>query len=265
MTIDRNARILSVASWGDYHLFTIASPAVGGGARPGQFVMVKVSSGFSPLLRRPLSIHSAGPAGIELFFKIAGPGTEILAGKKAGEAIDILGPLGNGFTVPVGVPGKKAFLVGGGRGIAPLYFLGRELRAAGTGVTVLYGGRCQVDIPLRDRFEAAGFPLHCSTDDGSYGFEGLVTELLARELGRSKPDLLYVCGPDPMMKAAALTARAAGIPAEFSLESMMGCGIGACWGCVHRIKEDTGDGWVKICEEGPVFPGDRIVWTDGGP
>jgi dihydroorotate dehydrogenase electron transfer subunit len=265
MTIDRNARILKVDSWGDYYLFTIESPAVGGGARPGQFVMVKVSSSPFPLLRRPLSIHSAGPVGIELFFKIAGPGTAILAGKKAGDAVDILGPLGNGFTVPADLHGKKTFLVGGGRGIAPLYFLGLELKAAGAGVTVFYGGRCQVDIPLRDRFGVAGLPLHCSTDDGSYGFEGLVTELLGRELGRSRPDLLYVCGPDPMMKAAALTARAAGIPAEFSLESMMGCGIGACWGCVHRIREDTGDGWVKICEDGPVFPGDRIVWTDGGP
>ncbi|MGZ4887102.1 MAG: dihydroorotate dehydrogenase electron transfer subunit [Candidatus Aminicenantales bacterium] len=262
MTIDRNARILNVASWGDYHLLTIESPAVGGGARPGQFVMVKVSNSLFPLLRRPLSIHSASPVGIELFFKIAGPGTEILAGKKVGDAIDILGPLGNGFTVPADLHGKKAFLVGGGRGIAPLYFLGLELKAAGAGVSVFYGGRCQVDIPLRDKFEVEGLPLHCSTDDGSYGFEGLVTELLGRELGRSRPDLLYVCGPDPMMKAAAQTALAAGIPAEFSLESIMGCGIGACWGCVHRIREDTGDGWVKICEEGPVFPGDRIVWTD---
>ena len=263
MTIDRNAQILNVDRWGDYFLFTIESPAVGSGARPGQFVMVKVSSSLFPLLRRPLSIHSAGPVGIELFFKIAGPGTEILAGKKAGDAIDILGPLGRGFTVSAGLRGKKAFLVGGGRGIAPLYFLGLELKAAGAEVAVLYGGRCQVDIPLRHKFEVAGLPLHCSTDDGSCGFEGLVTDLLARELGRSRPDLLYVCGPDPMMKAAALTARRAGIPAEFSLESMMGCGIGACWGCVHRIKDESGDAWVKICEEGPVFPGDRIVWTDG--
>jgi len=262
MTIDRNARILSVESWGDYYLFTIESPAVGGEARPGQFVMVKVSSSPFPLLRRPLSIHSAGPVGIELFFKIAGPGTEILAGKKAGDPIDILGPLGKGFTVPASLDGKKAFLVGGGRGIAPLYFLGRELKAAGAEVTVLYGGRCQRDIPLRHKFEVAQLPLLCSTDDGSFGFEGMVTELLGRELGRSPADLLYVCGPDPMMKATAQTVRAAGIPAEFSLESMMGCGIGACWGCVHRIRDGSGDGWVKICEEGPVFPGDRIVWTD---
>jgi dihydroorotate dehydrogenase electron transfer subunit len=262
MTIDRNARILDVESWGDYYRFAIESPAVGGEARPGQFVMVKVAASPFPLLRRPLSIHNAGAAGFELFFKIAGPGTEILARKRTGDAVDILGPLGKGFTVSTGPKAKKAFLIGGGRGIAPLYFLGRELKAAGAGVTVFYGGRCQADIPLRQRFEAAGLPLLCSTDDGSFGFEGFVTELFSRELDKSQADILYVCGPDPMMKAAARTAAAAGIPAEFSLESMMGCGIGACWGCVHRIKSENGDGWVKICEEGPVFPGDRIVWAE---
>jgi dihydroorotate dehydrogenase electron transfer subunit len=262
MTIDRNARILDVESWGDYYRFAIESPAVGGEARPGQFVMVKVADSPFPLLRRPLSIHNAGPTGFELFFKIAGPGTEILARKGPGDAVDILGPLGKGFTVSAGLKGKKTFLIGGGRGIAPLYFLGRELKAAGAGVTVFYGGRCQEDIPLRQRFEAAGLPLLCSTDDGSFGFKGFVTELLGRELDRSQADVLYVCGPDPMMNAAARTARAAGIPAEFSLESMMGCGIGACWGCVHRIRSEDGDGWVKICEEGPVFPGDRIVWAE---
>ena len=125
---------------------------------------------------------------------------------------------------------------------------------------VLYGGRCLADIPLRDRFEAAGIDFLCSTDDGSFGFAGLVTELAALELEKDKPALIYACGPDPMMKALAAVAARHGIPAEFSLESTMGCGIGACWGCVHRIKTEDGDGWVKICEEGPVFPGERILW-----
>ena len=120
----------------------------------------------------------------------------------------------------------------------------------------------EADWSHKDYLLAAGLPLLCSTDDGSFGFKGFVTELLGRELDRSQADVLYVCGPDPMMNAAARTARAAGIPAEFSLESMMGCGIGACWGCVHRIRSEDGDGWVKICEEGPVFPGDRIVWAE---
>jgi dihydroorotate dehydrogenase electron transfer subunit len=262
MTIDRKARIKEVKNWGDYYLLTIDSPAIGGVARPGQFVMVKVADTPFPLLRRPLSVHDAGPSGIGLFFKTAGLGTEILARKKAGDTLDILGPLGKGYTVLPDFKGKRTHLVGGGRGIAPLFFLGRELRALGARVTVFYGGRSQTDIPLREKFEAAGLPLFCSTDDGSFGFEGLVTELLGRELNGSPADILYVCGPAAMMKAAAEMARDRGIPGEFSLESIMGCGIGACWGCVHRVRNGNGDGWVKICEEGPVFAGDRIVWTD---
>jgi dihydroorotate dehydrogenase electron transfer subunit len=262
MPIDRSARIRDVRSWGDYFLLTIDSPAVGREARPGQFVMVKVADTPFPLLRRPLSIHNAGQSGIELFFKIAGFGTGILAAKRPGDPLDVLGPLGKGFTVSEGARGKNAFLVGGGRGIAPLYFLGRELKAMGARVTVFYGGRRHLDIPMKDKLEAAGLRLLCSTDDGSFGFRGLVTELLCRELDRTPADILFACGPDPMMRAAAGMARDRRIPAEFSLESLMGCGIGACWGCVRRIRDAGGEGWVKICEEGPVFPGDRIVWTD---
>jgi dihydroorotate dehydrogenase electron transfer subunit len=262
MTIDRSARIRDVRSWGDHYLLTIDSPAVGREARPGQFVMVKVTDTPFPLLRRPLSICDAGPAGIELFFKTAGLGTKLLARKKPGDSIDLLGPLGKGFTVSPDLKEKKVYLVGGGRGIAPLYFLGRELKALEARVTVFYGGRRLQDLPLTDKLEAAGLRLLCSTDDGSFGFGGLVTELLAQELDKSRADFLYVCGPDAMMKAVAGMARDKRIPSEFSLESMMGCGIGACWGCVHRVRNGAGDGWVKICEEGPVFPGDRIVWQD---
>lgn len=260
MTIERDARLREVQNWGDFFRFVIDAPALGAGAKPGQFVMVKVSEGVFPLLRRPLGIHNADPGGIELFFKVAGQGTELLARKKPGDRLDIIGPLGKGFTMGAAPHGKHAFLVGGGRGIAPLFFLARELAAAGARPVVFYGGRTAADIPLRERFEKAGFELLTSTDDGSFGFAGFVTELVGRELAKEKPAVVYACGPDPMMKAlAAITARH-GVPAEFSLESVMGCGIGACWGCVHRIRTEAGDGWVKICEEGPVFPGERVIW-----
>ena len=260
MPIERNARLREVQRWGDFFRFAIDAPDVGREARPGQFVMVKAAEGTAPLLRRPLGIHAADGGGIELFFKIAGRGTEILSGKRPGEPLDLIGPLGRGFTIPAAAVGTTALLVGGGRGIAPLYFLARELAAAGARPVVLYGGRCLADIPLRERFEQAGLEYHCSTDDGSFGFPGFVTELARREIARDKPAIVYACGPDPMMKAlAAITARH-GVPAEFSLEAVMGCGIGACWGCVHRIRTEGGEGWVKICEEGPVFPGERIQW-----
>jgi dihydroorotate dehydrogenase electron transfer subunit len=260
MTIQRDARLREVQRWGDFFRFTIEAPAMGKEARPGQFVMVKVSEGTFPLLRRPLGIHDADKDGIGLFFKVAGPGTEILSRKKPGDRLDIIGPLGKGFTVSAAARGKTAFLVGGGRGIAPLYFLAKELAAAGIRPLVFYGGRCLADIPLRDRFERAGLEFLCSTDDGSFGFSGFVTGLVERELGKAKPAIVYACGPDPMMKNLAAITSKLGLPAEFSLESIMGCGIGACWGCVHRIKSESGDGWVKICEEGPVFPGERILW-----
>ena len=260
MTIVRSARLREIRNWDDYFHLAIDAPEIGREARPGQFVMVKVAEGPLPLLRRPLSIHDAGEAGIELFFKVAGRGTEILSRKKPGDPLDLIGPLGKGFTVSDGMKGKRAFLVGGGRGIAPIYFLARELGARGVQATVFYGGRRLVDIPLRDKFEKAGIELLSSTDDGSHGFSGLVTELVSRELERTKPDIVYACGPEAMMKSLASLAAKHGVPAEFSLESVMGCGIGACWGCVHRIKNESGDGWTKICEEGPVFPGERILW-----
>jgi len=260
MTIERDARLREIQCWGDFFRFSIDAPALGRAARPGQFVMVKVSEGTFPLLRRPLGLHDVSEDGIELFFKVAGKGTELLARKKPGDRLDILGPLGKGFTVSAAAPGETAYLVGGGRGIAPLYFLARELARAGTRPVVFYGGRCLADIPLRDRFEKAGLEFLCSTDDGSFGFAGFVTELAGRELARERPAIVYACGPDPMMKALAAITAKHGIPAEFSLESVMGCGIGACWGCVHRIRNESGDGWVKICEEGPVFPGERILW-----
>jgi dihydroorotate dehydrogenase electron transfer subunit len=260
MTIDRKARLRDIRNWDDYFHLAIDTPEVGQEARPGQFVMIKVADGPFPLLRRPLSIHNAGAGGIELFFKVAGLGTEILSRKKPGDTLDLIGPLGKGFTVANGMKGKRTFLVGGGRGIAPLYFLARELGAHGVQTTVFYGGRRLADIPLHDKFEKAGIELLCSTDDGSFGFAGLVTALVGRELAKTKPDIVYACGPDAMMKALASLATKHRVPAEFSLESVMGCGIGACWGCVHRIKNERGDGWTKICEDGPVFPGERILW-----
>ncbi len=262
MPIDRRARILDVRNWDDYRLISIESAAIGQAARPGQFVMVKISDRFSPLLRRPLSIHDASDRGIDLFFQIAGRGTEILAQKRPGETMDLLGPLGKGYTVADNVSGKRAACIGGGRGIAPLFYLARSLEAAGAFVTVYYGGRKATDLPLLDKFEGAGFRVNCSTDDGSRGFTGFVTELFEAGLQSETFDRLFACGPDPMMRAVAELVGPQGIPAEYSLEAVMGCGIGACWGCVHRIKSGGAEEWVKICEEGPVFPGDRIVWTD---
>lgn len=260
MRKDPAARIALRRSWGDYVLLRLDAPAVAAEARPGQFLMVRVSDGPDPLLRRPLSLHAREGGAVEIFFQIAGRGTALLARRKEGETLDILGPLGLGFDFAAEARGRRAVLVGGGRGIAPLLFLGRELRAKGAAVKVLYGGKSAGDLPLRERFAGDGFEIACATDDGSFGHAGFVTGLLEEEIARRPPDALYVCGPEAMMRAAAGLARAGRIPAQISLESQMGCGFGACWGCVKRIARGDGGRWRKICEDGPVFAAEEIVW-----
>lgn len=262
MMNDAGARIIKMDAWGDYNLLTVSSPRLAKAASPGQFVMIKVSPGPYPLLRRPLSIHAREEDRLEFFFKIAGTGTAILAARRPGETLDLLGPLGKGFEPPRVPEGKLAYLVGGGRGIAPLYFLAADLHARGVKVRVFYGGRTAADVALRSRFEAQCFETAFATDDGSVGFHGLVTALFAREAALRRPDAVYACGPEPMFEVLAREVRRLDVPAQFSLESLMGCGIGACWGCVRRIRTAAGEEWVKICEDGPVFDPAAVVWPE---
>jgi len=262
MPKDPAAKIIRNEEWGDYHLFRIESAAVTPGSQPGQFLMVRVNDSIYPLLRRPLSIHARERTILEIFFKVTGQGTALLAQRKEGQELDILGPLGKGFAWDAGLKGQAVLLVGGGRGIAPLYFLAQELRASGVRVKVLYGGRSLPDLALRQKFEKSGLDVACSTDDGTHGFRGVVTELLQEEIKKNIPAALYACGPDPMMKKTAEIAGRKKIPAQFSLESMMGCGFGACWGCVKRIRKGDAGAWRKICEDGPVFSAEEIVWEE---
>jgi len=256
------ARIIHKESWNDFHLLRLGSPILAEEAAPGRFLMVRTSDGFDPLLRRPISLHDAGSGWVEIFFRVAGRGTALLAEKKKGESVDCLGPLGNGYRLDGFGKKKTAWLVGGGRGIAPLFFLGRVLLAAGARVRVFYGGKTAAEIPLVDKFERAGLTAAISTDDGTAGFAGFVTALVERELQDGKPDGLFVCGPDPMMERLGRLAFERGLPAQLSLEAIMGCGFGACWGCVHKIKKDDAGKWRKICEDGPVFSAGEILWEE---
>ncbi len=260
MRQDARARIILKQTWGSYHLLRLESAEIAREAAPGQFLMIRVSETPYPLLRRPVSLHDRDGSELEIFFQVAGRGTALLAQKKEGETLDILGPLGKGFDLKAARRSKSAVLVGGGRGIAPLYFLGRELKAKGAKVAVLYGGKTAADLPVRKKFEEAGLNVACSTDDGSFGFHGFVTGLLEAEIRQVKPDHIFVCGPDPMMEKTATIALAHKIPTQISLEAIMGCGFGACWGCVMRIRKGDGGTWRKICEDGPVFAAEDIIW-----
>jgi dihydroorotate dehydrogenase electron transfer subunit len=260
MVKDPRAKIVYKENWDEYFLISIKSPLIAAQAKPGQFIMVKVSNDPHPILRRPLSIHSRAEDTIQVFFQVVGLGTKILARSQVNNYLDILGPLGGGFSISSDLKGKRIFAVGGGRGIAPLNFLAQELIALEANVKIFYGGNTQADLCLKDTLMKNGFDVLSSTEDGSFGHKGLVTELLEKELENSHPDFLFSCGPDAMMQKIARITTSKKIRAEFSLEAHMGCGFGVCWSCVKRIRKNGEENWSKICEEGPVFSGEEIVW-----
>ncbi|MBN2408512.1 MAG: dihydroorotate dehydrogenase electron transfer subunit [Candidatus Aminicenantes bacterium] len=262
MLNDPAALIVRKKNWNGYVLLKLKSPRIARRSKPGQFLMVRVSDQPYPLLRRPLSVHARDGDCLELFFARTGLGTGMLAGKKTGGALDILGPLGKGFTLPRAAKGRTFCLVGGGRGIAPLYFLAEELKTRGARPRIFYGGKTAADVPLLNKLERLKAEIFLSTDDGSLGFRGFASAMFEKDLDRSaRPDGIYACGPDPMMQKIAGIAGERGIPAQLSLESIMGCGIGACWGCVRKIRRGGDPEWVKICEEGPVFPANEVIWS----
>ncbi|HRD01872.1 MAG TPA: dihydroorotate dehydrogenase electron transfer subunit [Candidatus Saccharicenans sp.] len=258
---DKNARIIKTESWGNYFLLRLAAAEIAQKSKPGQFLMIRVSPGLNPLLRRPLSIHDCSGSEVEIFFQVTGKGTELLSQKKPGDHLDVLGPCGGGFSLLPEFKDKEIFCVGGGRGLAPLYFLARELQTAGARPVVFYGGQTLSDLPLKKRLDEAGWETNFSTDDGSFGFHGLVTQLAEKELMKRKPSFLFGCGPEAMMTRLAEICQQAVLPAEFSLESIMGCGLGACWGCSRKIKKNGEIKYLRICQDGPVFPAEEIIWS----
>lgn len=213
---------------------------------PGQFVEVRVDGVSEVMLRRPISVHDVDPqAGtMTLLIQIVGHGTRRLAELKEGDKLNLVYPLGHGFSTEL-PSGTHALLVGGGAGIAPLLHLAKVLKANGVQCTILLGGRTVSLIPVRDEFLPYG-ELCIATDDGSLGHKGLVVEHPAFA---APYDIIYTCGPTPMMKAVARSAAERGIRCEVSLENMMACGVGACLCCVT----DTDQGHRCVCKDGPVF------------
>ncbi len=227
----------------------------------GQFVMVRVGGGLDPLLRRPFGVYDmigsrGGPrgTGIEILYKVVGAGTRVLAARRPGDFIDVMGPLGNGFPFPSGF--RKVILVAGGMGIVPLYLLAKELR----GAVLLFGARKKEEAVFIKDFRKFTKSVRAATEDGSYGRNGLVTELLEEEL--SPGSAVYACGPSGMLKAASLLAARHGAKCFVSLERPMACGIGACLGCAVKMKPRGEDGcrYRMVCSDGPVFDGEEIDW-----
>ena len=220
----------------------------------GQFVQVSVDGSKTTFLRRPISINFIDKASNELWLLIrnAGEGTEHLLTLKPGDLLNMVMPLGNGF--PVDNVHGRVLLVGGGVGTAPLLYLGKVLSEKGIDVNYLIGARTKDELLMIDNLKKYG-KVYISTDDGSEGDAGLVTQNKAWD---EKWDRIYCCGPAPMMKGVARNARQSSTQCYVSLENMMACGVGACLCCVEK----TTKGNVCVCTEGPVFEINQLTWQD---
>jgi dihydroorotate dehydrogenase electron transfer subunit len=220
---------------------------------PGQFAEVRIDKSLATFLRRPFSIHDVDIERntISFLVKQLGEGTSKLGTIAAGELVNIIYPLGNGFSLPAG---KNILLVGGGCGVAPLLLLAKNLHQNGFRITTLIGGQSVDDILEPEAYRNFGEVL-ITTDDGSAGEQGMVTEHSLFRESLSGYAQVYTCGPEPMMKAVAYIAAEQGIPCQVSLENTMACGIGVCLCCVVETRE----GNKCVCTEGPVFDADYLT------
>jgi dihydroorotate dehydrogenase electron transfer subunit len=232
----------------DYYLLKFEKGELDTEFKPGQFVTVKLPQ-VAPGQRLgiPISVYQADATSFTLFIKILGEGTRILAQVSQDIELDVLGPLGKGFTLSTH---KQVLLISGGVGYPPLQFLKDKLDECQ--VTWIHGGSSSKDI----------FPCdYPCTEDGSVGDKGLVTSKLKELLESQKFDIAYSCGPNPMLKAVAAILKENNIPLEVSLEEYMACGIGVCYGCaVQVVSDDEQPLYKRVCKDGPVFNADEIVW-----
>ena len=210
---------------------------------PGQFVNILLDGLF---LRRPISVNDCVGDTLTLIYKVVGKGTEQMAKMAAGQTLDVLTGLGNGYDLSKA--GDKPLLIGGGVGVPPLYMLARQLREAGKDVSVILGFNTKDEVFCEEDFKALGCDTTVTTVDGSYGVKGFVTNALPESYTH-----FYTCGPEPMLKAV---YKATVTDGQFSFEERMGCGFGACMGC--SCKTVTGN--KRICKEGPVLTKEDIIW-----
>ncbi|WCK53052.1 dihydroorotate dehydrogenase electron transfer subunit [Aneurinibacillus sp. Ricciae_BoGa-3] len=225
---------------------------------PGQFVHVKCGTGIDPLLRRPISICDLNQEEevLTMIYRAEGHGTRVLSEYVPGQSVDILGPLGQGFPIDGREKGEHALLVGGGIGVPPLYYLGKQLKSMGVNVTYVIGFGNAGQVFLEEELSHVG-TVHVVTVDGSRGVKGFVTDVLKEEyqLAENDWDALYACGPLPMLTALQERYQSSGKEGYISLEQRMGCGIGACLACVCPVQDAAGGKkYRKICSDGPVFP-----------
>jgi dihydroorotate dehydrogenase electron transfer subunit len=235
----------------DIYLMWLEAPSIAGEAKPGQFVMA--NCGGDTYLPRPLSVHRVDGNQLALLFSVVGKGTTRLAQMGKGDTVSLFGPLGTGFSISERA--RNLLLVAGGMGIAPLYFLAEVAAGQRKKVTLINGARskdCLLPVSLPQKYYEKGLPpaginVVAATDDGSEGFKGLATQLIPHYL--KGIDQVFACGPVAMYRSMAKMAELKGKDVQLSLETMMGCGVGVCYGCTIKTKS----GMRQVCKDGPVF------------
>jgi len=254
--------VLAYQRIGNYHSLTFVAPEMAERARPGQFVSVAVK-GEGTLLRRPFSIYSVSRHGpwagtIEIVFDVVGPGTRYLSKLAKHESVDIVGPLGRSFPMPQ--QAVDCLLVGGGYGAAALLFLAQRLQQSSLRVSIVLGAATQnrlFNIIEAKRLSASSA---FTTEDGSFGTHGRVTDVLERMLAGGTVGVIYACGPMPMLAAVTAVAREHRVAVQVAVEEAMACGVGVCMTCVLPVRRDRRTVNLRACVEGPVFNGKSILW-----
>ena len=262
----------------DTYRIRFACPELARQIVPGQFLMLRIAGCDDPLLGRPFALYdtvidaSGEPTGVDVVYLVVGKMTGRLAQAKPGDEIEVWGPLGNGFSAD---PAEHLIMVAGGIGQTPFLALGRQFLGGrqygdparpvepAQRVTLCYGVRSKALLAGADDFRQCGIDLRISSDDGSVGHHGLVTDLLLQTLeGQSQANCrIACCGPEPMLKAVAQIAHQHSVPCEVSLETPMACGIGICFSCVVKVVQPDGDwDYKRTCVEGPVFDARKIIW-----
>ena len=238
------------------------SPEIAAKARPGQFIMLRVSSGMDPLFRRPFSICGILEGDLVcILYRVVGRGTTILSETRDGEILSVIGPLGRGFELPD--KNNKILLVAGGIGVAPLFFLAQAMRTRD--MEFMVGFTSSSEIIDADQVGDLSIKMSIATDDGSEGYAGTVTDLLNEYLDQNpekkRSFYLYTCGPLQMLKGVVSITFDRNIPCQVSMESAMACGLGACQGCAIKAFSKKGETrYQHVCKDGPVFPAHVIDW-----
>ncbi|OIO38851.1 MAG: hypothetical protein AUJ71_02100 [Candidatus Omnitrophica bacterium CG1_02_49_16] len=250
---------------GGHYVLKLASSRIAQSARPGQFVQIACSDSSDPFLPRPFSFLTAADTSFSILYQQKGKGTKNLSLMNPGEFLWVLGPLGNGFLQTAKLP-SPAVLVGGGYGIPPLHHFAQNLikKIKKENVHVVLGARNKSLLLCEKEFKKMGVKLTVTTDDGSKGRRGVVTQVLERlfssSLGQVSSRRMFVCGPTLMLKAVSQVAQKYEVPCEVSVEVPMACGFGACLGCAIEVNDSKGRRFAIACKEGPVFSSKEIVW-----